>query len=366
MFSSLLQTTDLTPIDSSMQEFDDVVLENLELEAELHELRQEVRSTMTTIDELNSLHSCIKSYGLSVALLQFANVNNVLSQAIPEIPSLESMNVDATDENAALEGILRTIGDLIGGIAAKIKAFGAKILSSIKLWYQSTAELQKQTAHYKAMVEGKEFDATTFNSLTSKLVPYAQLIELIDLGPANMALTLDIMKLKLPETNPDREVWLAAYHSLNTKHLGNFSIVRNERVQKPRPTSMTYAAAGYTEAAFDEIVKHLEAFAEDEMHNFSNLCDEFERYEEYVERRLDELTETSTSRGTTTKYNPETGRPDSSYGSNTVKTKSEGAKILDYTYTLAGEHYLRNNNISWKDGARGGLRVLSGMVKAYK
>ena len=268
MFSSLLQTTDLTPIDSSMQEFDDVVLENLELEAELHELRQEVRSTMTTIDELNSLHSCIESYGLSVALLQFANVNNVLSQAIPEIPSLESMNVDATDENAALEGILRTIGDLIGGIAAKIKAFGAKILSSIKLWYQSTAELQKQTAHYKAMVEGKEFDATTFNSLTSKLVPYAQLIELIDLGPANMALTLDIMKLKLPETNPDREVWLAAYHSLNTKHLGNFSIVRNERVQKPRPTSMTYAAAGYTEAAFDEIVKHLEAFAEDEMQNF--------------------------------------------------------------------------------------------------
>jgi hypothetical protein len=368
MFAALEQTTMMTPMDSTMQEFDDTVFDGLALEVEINELRQEVRATMTTIDELNALHASIEAHGLSVALLQFANTNNALSLVIPEIPSLESMSVESTDEarDAALEGILRTVGDLVGGVITKIKAMGAKIISSIKLWFESTTELQKQTAKYKAAVAGKAFDTELFTTLTSKLIPCNQLIELIDLGPANSTFTFAIMKMKVPETNTDREIWLTEYHKLYAKYIGGFSIVKNEWVLKPKPTSTTYTAAGYTEKSFDDIVNHLEAFVEDELHNYDSLCAEFERYEDYVMRRLDELTVTNTTSGHNTQIDPETNRPKVTIGKSTTVTKTEGAKILDYVFDLSGEHYIRNRNISWKDGARRGLRVLNDLTKAYK
>jgi hypothetical protein len=346
---------------------EEAVFEHLALVDEIAAERLAIGQLLSTIDELDALHASIEAHGLPAALLQFADTDGKLSLAIPQLPSLESLSADTAtaDRDAALEGIVQTIKALVLAAAAKIKALAAKVVSAIKLRFHSLNELAKQVTRYIAAVHGRTFDQEAFATLKAKLIGYDQLIELLDIAIGANALGFDLVKLKLPETREEKEAWKQALDAVIATHLGHYSIVHAGKVIVPKTVSALFSSMGYTEHAFDAIAAKLEAYIADATRNDDRLATEVTRSEEDVCQRLDELIERTTSGKVSTTYDDD-GRPKSTYDSGSTVVKPEAAKILEHAFDVTYGLMFDIGQVSWVHGARGGLRTLGYLSKAYQ
>ena len=94
----------------------DFALEGADLKIDLVQELGTIKTMLSTVGDLVTLHESIETYGLVPQLLSFANSGNYLSSAIPGIPSLESMYAvtpSDADRDAALEGVAGAIADVL-------------------------------------------------------------------------------------------------------------------------------------------------------------------------------------------------------------------------------------------------------------
>jgi len=343
------------------------VVESFSISTEMLKLQTDIRTGLTTIQELQDLYASVESHGLTLPLLHFVNASGQLSASIPEIPAVESFTQDSSvDRDAALEGIARTIADVLKGLINKIKEFGSKLISGIKLHFRSLGEIEKLLEKFKSSTAGKGLTGEFLSSNQFKLVSYQSLIELIDANEAVCKFAFAMMKVKIPETREEKEAYLNTFSKTYRQCFNGFKIAETGRVLVPHDRKRTYTEAGYTPASFGELIIHLQNYVTYEHQYTDHFCTEWEAWENEIVQRLHELTDTTSSRGTVTKTDPTTGKPVYENEVVTTTNLSEGAKIIDYVYRLVADRHWAVSEASWFHGVRPGLRILRALSKGHE
>lgn len=369
MFSALPKPEVDVEITTEMfDSFDDLVIEGFSGNTEILMLQNEIKADLTTIQELQDLYASVESHGLTLPLLHFINASGQLSASIPEIPAVESLTEESpqVDRDAALEGIARTITDVLKGLIDKIKEFGSTFISGLKLNFRSLAEVERLLEKFKSSTAGKGLTSEFLSSNKFKLVSYQSLIELIDANEAVCKFAFAMMKVKIPETREEKETYVDTFKKTYQQCFGGVKIAETGRVIVPHAMTKTFTESGYTPASFGELITHLQNYVTYEHQTMEHLCGEWGAWEDEVVQRLHELTDTTSSRGTVTKTDPTTGKP--VYENETVTTtnKPEGAKIIDYIYTMLGNRVWDDVHASWLHGVRPGLRILRALSKGHE
>jgi hypothetical protein len=369
MFSALPKPEVDVEITTEMfDSFDDLVIEGFSGNTEILMLQNEIKADLTTIQELQDLYASVESHGLTLPLLHFINASGQLSASIPEIPAVESLTEESpqVDRDAALEGIARTIADVLKGLINKIKEFGSKFISGIKLQFRSLGEVEKLLEKFKSSTAGKGLTGEFLSSNQFKLVSYQYLIELIDANEAVCKFAFAMMKVKIPETRDEKEAYLNTFKTTYQQCFNGIKIAETGRVLIPHDQKRTYTEAGYTPASFGELITHLQNYVTYEHQYIDHFCSEWEAWENEIVQRLSELTEATSSKGRVTKTDPATGKPIYEDEVVTTTNLSEGAKIIDYVYRRVADRHWADSEASWLHGVRPSLRILRALSGGHE
>jgi len=329
----------------------DKALESYALHEEIVKDQAIIRESLATVDDLLNLYAAIESHGLSVSLLSFANTGNRLNQAIPEIPSLESMTEEMSEEprQSALAGIGQKVKELLVKIVDKIKSVYNKVVSAIKLRSGSIGELRNQLTRITTEVHGKTFNSEEFSKLHTKLMRYEQLTELLDIAIGANALAFDLIKLKLPESEDESYHYESEFDKTLMRHIGHYSVVHNGEIVPPKMINASFHDMGYTEQSFHEISAKLEAYIHEELTNTPRMESELETKRNEACKRIEDLCATvSTSSGMT------------------YRQQSRAAYLYENAFYDLSETIETITYNGWVHGARNGLRILGSFAKVYK
>jgi len=335
--------------DVSFDQFFDTVLESFHLQEEIQQHINDYKLLKTTLNDLVLLHTNISENGMSVELLRFVNAGNQLSNHIQNIPSLESLtNNFPKNGTAALEGIGKTIVDIVKRILISIKNIYSKIITYFKLRNHSVEELRKKLSEYQLKVAHKSFNVETFNTISSKIIQYHQLIELIEIATNINTITLELTNLKLPESHEDAVEFHKSFENIVDTHLNKYSITLHDVIVQPKVHSARYQEMGYSETAFEEINKHLELYIQDILMNENKIKSIFNRQLDEVERRINELS-----------VNVNNGRYTITYCTKAATILEEAFdQIIEFPYHIAHK--------TWKWGILYGVKAIRDISRCYE
>lgn len=351
MFSTLRSQKSSVNQEDSLQIISDITIESLTTSFEVKELLRDIKSMQTTVSDLSALYTIIETHGLSPTLLKFANMNNQLSNAIPTIPSLESLtnNFTNTDRDAALEGIVTAIGDLIKKIVDKIKSVASRIISKRRLRQKSIEEVRKQLTHYKSIVQDKTFVDNTNNRM--KLIRKQTLFEMIELVTNLCPISAELFSLTLPESyDTYKTTFEQDVVNVIKKHIHDSTIFYNGHFAIMKPITASLREMGYDETAFHEICEKLETFITSEFSDTAKWETEYNTFNNKVQNRLIDLS--------VTVRNNETGTYVTHY--------TDAANVLSKAYNLITHYIDKINDDGWKYGIVQGLNTLRYMSKLYQ
>ena len=170
-----------------------------------------------TLDNLMALESAVARFGLSKALLAFADKDGVLSTKISGIPSLESLTADlsAEDSTAAVEGLGTTIKSVGKAVLQSIlNAFTifpidviGRTVGRVKVWRHIIDGIDKNLSEL-------EFSKEKAESIHSKVLPYHDIIELQKAYLGAPKALLALWTQELPRDQKDFEHWLNKIRSI--------------------------------------------------------------------------------------------------------------------------------------------------------
>ena len=173
-------------------------------------------------------------------------------------------------------------------------------------------------------------------------------MELLDIALLAHSVSLELLKIKLPESVEQFDRWDETFENTLKQHLGHFSVFHNGKVVRPQAISASLHTMGYTEASFHEIAGKLETFIHQELTEAQKLQSEMERVYNEAEERINDATTTVVVNG------------------GTYRAMTRTARMLDHAVTELGETIEMLSYDAWVEGVRPGLTMLGHLAKAYK
>lgn len=219
-----------------------------EVMSSIEQLSQLVRNNT----ELTALRDTIIEYGLTKALVMFADYNKALSQAIAEFPAIEMLKADIS-------------ADKVTTIVSSLDACNEGIITAIKNTFRNTGDrlksmFEKEEKTYKAMldycntalseIKDKEFEFDRVRD--SKVKCYGQaadFIKLLKLCQRWDTVYIEALGIAMPEEKEQSDKYIA---SINAKlkpfysSLGIGSDVTPDK--KYLPITTTVEKAGFNDA----------------------------------------------------------------------------------------------------------------------
>lgn len=254
MFAALTDEAAIESLRIANQYYDDegAYMESL---ADLAMVGEEISSLETmsdTIDNLNHLHFCAESFGLTRAQIAFADRGNHLSRTITSIPALESMKADfskdSAENKAAMEGIVGAAKEMVAKFFKKAWDVATGLFN--KLTGFAKAAYDKVVAAAKVVKE-KTISAAKATKETIKAHPVAAGLVAVGAVVGLSTIITAVWGLALPTSAQAMGPWLLKIKDLLKRQVTTNSVMQGGKEVKTARGLATSAAKAVGDKAGD-------------------------------------------------------------------------------------------------------------------
>lgn len=257
-------------IDSEIKNDNDVSLESLfaqemDTTEEVVNLLREIGQLHDTFTNLVTLHNTIEKHGITKSLLEMTNANNILTNHIPAIPSLESFTTDISveDSKAALEGINQTLAELMALIREKFVKFMHKASLSFKSRQRVINAVIDRALVIKKRVDGKTFSEEKARTVKGKFIPYESMLKAITLATGVHEVFRKLYTIDLPVTREEKNEYEKKILEFIKEHRELYAVPGHESSfisDAKKSIKQTLHDAGYTAESMDKLIMELQAY----------------------------------------------------------------------------------------------------------
>jgi hypothetical protein len=176
----------------------------------------ELKSTLETIDQLRAFKGAVEQFGLSRALVAFADYNKALSAAIPEIPAIESLDADiAAAESAVIVAALEAkISDMW---QVFIRTWKARVKNLFARFSKKSQALHSALVRMKVLndmiAEGRVFDEEKAKKKKVKALSFDHLVFGLENVHKVVEVLTKVFSTKLPISAEAYDKWLAEFRA---------------------------------------------------------------------------------------------------------------------------------------------------------
>lgn len=257
-----------------VKKIEDIYIESLNLSLKIQSLKSEINNSLNTANELVCLQKAIKRGGLTKSLLYFVNQNNILSETIPSIPSLESFTKDLSieDSQQAVEDLSSTINTIYEKTIGQMVKLFDHVITSIKIKNKSIPAIRKRIETFEKEVSNKSFNSEKLKKIEGLFNSYSSLLELIDHSKNSESAIVEVLNIPLPKTKEDFDVWESSFNNFETKYKENYEGIKSNSFKYKVHSKTSLADKGYNEESFSQIVVKLNECISENLSSESELA----------------------------------------------------------------------------------------------
>lgn len=241
---------------TSMLDETDILLEYTATAEETQALYKEANELFVSYSNIVLLIDNVAKNGLNPAVLEFVNSDNILSKAIPQIPSLESLaqeNVSFSQEdvNAALEGLENVAKRILDKVSETWYKFIHKVFESEHGRVKLVEITKNKLIAVRDTVHDKEFSHSRADSIKTKLVKFSDILKRNVVANKAFDVVLELLALEVPKDKAAYEEFTKKYNEIVKDYSADLFFLHHNSAYIPtKKEKGTFSQLGYTAESF--------------------------------------------------------------------------------------------------------------------